>query len=108
MDLKGVVVYGIFLVVFFFIIVELFDILVILIGLFKKVNLVDKNGKILGLNCVFVVDLIGIMVSVIFGSIVLNMYIENVIGIVEGGCIGLKVLMVVILFIFILFFVLFI
>ncbi len=104
MDLKGAVAYGIFSVVFSFTIVELFDTLATLIGLSKKANLVDKNGKIPGLNRALAADSIGTMASAIFGSTALNTYIENATGIAEGGRTGLKALTVAILFIFTLFF----
>ncbi|MEK1831728.1 NCS2 family permease [Priestia megaterium] len=103
MDLKGAVAYGIFSVVFSFTIVELFDTLATLIGLSKKANLVDRNGKIPSLNRALAADSIGTMASAIFGSTALNTYIENATGIAEGGRTGLKALTVAILFIFTLF-----
>ncbi|MEW4285252.1 NCS2 family permease [Priestia koreensis] len=104
MDLKGAFAYGIFSVVFSFTIVELFDTLATLIGLSKKANLVDRNGKIPNLNRALAADSIGTMASAIFGSTALNTYIENATGIAEGGRTGLKGLTVAILFFFTLFF----
>ncbi|TYR79373.1 NCS2 family permease [Priestia megaterium] len=104
LDLKGALAYGIFSVVFSFTIVELFDTLATLIGLSKKANLADKDGKIPNLNRALAADSVGTMASAIFGSTALNTYIENATGIAEGGRTGLKALTVAILFIFTLFF----
>ncbi len=104
MDLKGAIAYGIFSVVFSFTIVELFDTLATLIGLSKKANLVDENGKIPNLNRALAADSVGTMASAIFGSTALNTYIENATGIAEGGRTGLKALTVAVLFLCTLFF----
>lgn len=98
MDIKFVFYYGFFFIIFLFMFVELFDNLGLMIGLFKKVGLMDEKGEIKGLDKVFVVDFFVIVVSVVMGFIVMNVYVENVVGIVEGGKMGFKVLVVVILF----------
>lgn len=99
MDLKGAFAYGIFSVVFSFTIVELFDTLATLIGLTKKANLTDENGKVPHLNRALAADSIGTMASAMFGSTALNTYIENATGIAEGGRTGLKAVTVALLFV---------
>lgn len=93
-------------VVFVFLFVDLFDIVGILVGVVIKVGLIEKDGKILCLNCVLLVDLIVMFVGVLFGILNIIFYIESVFGVVVGGCIGLIVVVVGILFFFVLFFLL--
>lgn len=104
MDLKGAIAYGVFSVVFSFTIVELFDTLATLIGLSKKANLTDENGKIPNINRALTADSVGTMASAMFGSTALNTYIENATGIAEGGRTGLKAFTVAMLFVLTLFF----
>lgn len=98
MDIMGAIGYGVLSVIFSFTIVELFDNLATLIGLTKKANLIDKNGKIENLDRALQADAIGTMASAAFGSTALNAYVENATGISEGGRTGLTALTVGVLF----------
>lgn len=89
MDIIGAIQYGILSIIFSFTVVELFDNLGTFIGLTKKANLVDKNGKIINLDRALQADAVGTMISASFGSTALNAYVENATGISEGGRTGL-------------------
>lgn len=104
MDIMGAIGYGVFSVIFSFTIVELFDNLATLIGISKKANLVDKNGKIPNLDKALQADSVSTMASAALGSTAMNAYIENATGIAEGGRTGLKALVVAGLFLLALFF----
>lgn len=104
MDLVAAVGYGVLAVIFSFTIVELFDNLATLIGLTKKANLMDEDGKIQDLDKALQADAVGTMASAALGSTALNAYVENATGISEGGRTGLTALTVAVLFLFALLF----
>lgn len=65
-----------------------------------------KDGYMLKMGCVLIVDSIVVMGGLLLGILIIISYIEFVVGVSVGGCIGLIVIVVVILFFFVLFFVL--
>ncbi|MED3864973.1 NCS2 family permease [Priestia megaterium] len=98
MDIKSALHYGLFSIIFSFTLVELFDNLGSMIGLSKKAGLMDEKGEIKGLDKALMADSLATVASAAMGSTAMNAYVENAAGIAEGGKIGLKALVVAMLF----------
>lgn len=98
LDIKGAIGYGVISIILSFTLVELFDNTGTIIGFAKKANLVDKDGKIDGIDRALQADAVGTVLSSTMGGTALNAYAENATGIAAGGRTGLKALVVAALF----------
>lgn len=65
-----------------------------------------KNNKMLWVGKVLMVDLILMLVGLVLGILLILVYVEFLVGIVVGGCFGMSVVVIGVLFIFGLFFLL--
>jgi AGZA family xanthine/uracil permease-like MFS transporter len=98
MDISGAIAYGILSIIFTFTVVEVFDNLATFIGLSRRANLMNEEGKIPDINKAFTADAVGILSSASLGSTAMNAYIENATGIEQGGRTGIQALVVAIFF----------
>lgn len=103
LDLKGILGYGLFAVIFSITIVDMFDNIGTLIGVSKKAKLVDSNGKIKNLDKALICDAIATTAGSILGTSTVTTYIESATGVAEGGRTGLTAVTTGILYILTLF-----
>lgn len=82
---------------------NLFDTVGTLIGVADKANMLDKDGKLPGVNKALMADAVGTTVGAILGTSVVAAYVESASGVAEGGRTGLTAVTVAILFILALF-----
>lgn len=93
-----------YIAVFTLLFMDLFDTLGTLIGASTSAGMVDKNGRIHGLNKALMADAVGTTVGALCGTSTVTTYVESATGIAEGGRTGLTSFTVACLFIVSLFF----
>ena len=92
------------IVVFTLVFMDLFDTLGTLIGASTSAGMVDKDGRIRGLNRALMADAIGTTVGALAGTSTVTTYVESTTGIAAGGRTGLTSFTVALLFLLALFF----
>jgi AGZA family xanthine/uracil permease-like MFS transporter len=104
LDIKGILGYGLFSVIFSITLVDMFDNIGTLIGVSKKAKLVNKDGKIENLDKALISDSIAAVAGALLGTSTVTTYIESATGVAEGGRTGLTAVTTGILYLLTLFF----
>ena len=93
-----------YVIVFTLVFMDLFDPLGTLIGAATSAGMVEKNGRIHGLNRALMADAVGTTIGALCGTSTVTTYVESTTGIAAGGRTGLTSLTVAVLFLLALFF----
>ena len=93
----------IFIVLFTFLFVDMFDTVGTLIGVSSKADMLDSQGKIPKAKQALFADAVGTTVGAMLGTSTVTTYVESTAGISAGGRTGLTALVVAICFILVLF-----
>lgn len=93
-----------YVIVFTLVFMDLFDTLGTLIGAATSAGMVEKNGRIHGLNRALMADAVGTTIGAFCGTSTVTTYVESTTGIAAGGRTGLTSLTVAVLFLLALFF----
>ena len=104
LDIMGAVEAGLFIVIFAFLFVDLFDTSGTLIAVAKEGKLLDEEGKLPRLGRALVADSSASIAGSLLGTSTTTSYIESGAGIASGGRTGLTAVTVSVLFILALFF----
>lgn len=91
-------------VVFTFLFIDLFDAVGTLIGVCTRAGLVDKNGRVMRLNQVFMSDAVATTAGALLGTSTTIIYVESAAGVAQGGRTGLTAFSVACCFAITLFF----
>ena len=83
-----------FVIVFTFLFVDLFDCIGTVIGVANRAGLVKEDGKIPRLKQVFTVDSISTLAGAAMGTSTVAVYVESAAGVAQGGRSGLTALVV--------------
>lgn len=78
-----------FIIVFTFLFVDLFDTIGTIIGVTTRAGMFDKNGKIPGLKKAFLVDAVATTAGAAMGTSTVTTYVESAAGVEQGGRCGL-------------------
>ncbi|MDO7840709.1 NCS2 family permease [Sphingomonas immobilis] len=91
LDLAGVFKLsgGLVEILFVFLFVDLFDNIGTLVAVTKRAGLMDKEGRIPGLNRILVTDAVATMVGSVAGTSTVTSYVESAAGVQAGGRTGL-------------------
>lgn len=92
------------IVVCTFLFIDMFDTIGTIIGVSTRAGMVDKHGKVEGLNRAFMADAVATAAGACLGTNTTTTYIESATGIAEGGRTGLTAFTVAICFVIALFF----
>lgn len=76
-------------VVFTFLFIDMFDTMGTVIGVSQKAGFVDENGKVDGLDKIFMADAIGTICGACLGTSTTTTYVESSAGVGAGGRTGL-------------------
>lgn len=87
-----------------FLFVDFFDTVGTLVGVASKVNMIDKDGKVLRANKALLVDAVGTTMGAVMGVSTVTTYVESSAGVAEGGRTGLTAVTAGILFLLSMFF----
>ena len=91
-------------VVFTFLFIDMFDTMGTVIGVSQKAGFVDENGKVDGLDKIFMADAIGTVAGACLGTSTTTTYVESSAGVGAGGRTGLTAFTAAICFALALFF----
>ena len=83
-----------FVVVFTFLFIDLFDTVGTLVGVCTKAGMVDKSGKISRIKQAFMADSIATTVGAILGTSTTTTYVESAAGVAAGGRSGITAFVV--------------
>lgn len=97
-EFSNVFTVDMFVVVLSFLCIDLFSLTGSAIGVCMKGGFADKNGKIAGLNRLFIADSIGTISSGLLGSSAACTFIESSSGVAQGGRTGLTALTIALCF----------
>jgi AGZA family xanthine/uracil permease-like MFS transporter len=103
-DFSQVFTFDMMIVVFTFLFVDIFDTLGTLVGVSRKANMLDKDGKVPNVKKAFMADAIGTTVGAMLGTSTVTTYVESAAGVSEGGRTGLTALVTALCFVAALFF----
>lgn len=103
-DFSQVFTFDMMIIVFTFLFVDIFDTLGTLVGVSRKANMLDKNGKIPNAKKAFMADAVGTTVGAMLGTSTVTTYVESAAGVSEGGRTGLTALVTALCFAAALFF----
>ncbi|MDD3489317.1 MAG: NCS2 family permease [Paludibacter sp.] len=103
-DFSQVFTFDMMIVVFTFLFVDIFDTLGTLVGVSRKANMLDKDGKVPNVKKAFMADAIGTTVGSMLGTSTVTTYVESAAGVSEGGRTGLTSLVTALCFVAALFF----
>ena len=100
LDLPGVLKLsgGVAEIVFVFLFVDLFDNIGTLVAVTKRAGLIDKAGRIPGLNRILITDAVATMVGAMAGTSTVTSYVESAAGVQAGGRTGLTAIVAGLLF----------
>ena len=101
LDIMGAIKYGIFSIIFSITIVDMFDNIGTLIGVTRKANLVNEDGKFEGLDKALLCTSIGAAAGAVVGTSTVTSYIESA---ADGGRTGLTAVVTGLLYLVALFF----
>lgn len=76
-------------VVFTFLMIDMFDTVGTLVGVATKANMLDKDGKVPKAKQALLSDAIGTTVGAMFGTSTVTTYVESASGVAEGGRTGM-------------------
>ncbi|MFX6357406.1 solute carrier family 23 protein, partial [Acinetobacter baumannii] len=76
-------------ILFVFLFVDLFDNIGTLVAVTKRAGLMDKAGRIPGLNRILVTDAVATIVGAMAGTSTVTSYVESAAGVQAGGRTGL-------------------
>lgn len=87
------------IVVFTFLFCDMFDTIGTVVGVAVKANMIDKDGKIDGVNKILMSDAIATTAGACLGTSTTTTYIESAAGVAEGGRSGLTAFVIAVCFI---------
>ncbi len=93
-----------FVVVFTFLFIDMFDTIGTLIGTASKANMLDKDGNLPNAGKALLADAVGTTVGAMLGTSTVTTFVESSAGIAEGGRTGLTAVTTAIMFFISLFF----
>lgn len=91
-DFSQIFTMKMFLVLFSFLFVDMFDTVGTLIGVSTKADMLDKNGKVPRAKQALFADAVGTTVGAMLGTSTVTTYVESASGVAEGGRTGLTAL----------------
>ncbi len=93
-----------FVVVFTFMFIDMFDTIGTVVGVSTKAKMVDKDGNIEGINKTLMADAIATVAGACLGTSTTTTYVESASGIAQGGRSGLTAFSAAVCFLIALFF----
>ena len=93
-----------FIVIFTFLFVDLFDTIGTVIGVSMKTGMVDKDGKVDGVGRMLMADAVATTTGAMLGTSTTTTYVESAAGVIVGGRTGLTAFVIACCFALSLFF----
>ena len=96
--------WNMFIVVFTFLFIDMFDTIGTVVGVSMKADMVDKDGRIDGIGKVLMADAVATTAGACLGTSTTTTYVESASGVGEGGRTGLTAFTIAVCFALALFF----
>ncbi|MBN2286813.1 MAG: NCS2 family permease [Tissierellales bacterium] len=103
-DFSNIFSFDMFVILFTFLMVDMFDTVGTLIGVATKADMLTEDGKIPNAKQALFADAVGTTIGAIFGTSTVTTYVESSAGVAEGGRTGLTSVVTAALFAVALFF----
>jgi len=103
-ELNQIFTLDMFIVVFTFLFIDMFDTIGTVVGVSVKAGMVDKDGKVDGVSKILMADAIATTAGACLGTSTTTTYIESASGVAEGGRSGLTAFTVAVCFLLAMFF----
>ena len=97
-DFSAVGMFNFIVIVFSFLFVDLFDTLGTLIGVSKKANMLDENGRLPKIKPALLSDAIATSAGAVLGTSTTTTFVESAAGVAVGGRTGLTAMVTAVLF----------
>lgn len=104
MDFSRIATMNFLVVMLTFFFVDFFDTVGTLVGVSKRADMLDENGKLERVSAALMSDAIGTTAGAIFGTSTVTTFVESASGVEQGGRTGLTALTVSVLFLLAMFF----
>ena len=104
MEWQSVFTPDMFIVIFTFLFVDLFDTIGTVIGVSMKTGMVDKDGKVDGVGRMLMADAVATTTGAMLGTSTTTTYVESAAGVIVGGRTGLTAFVIACCFALSLFF----
>ena len=91
-DFSQVFTFDMFIVLFTFLFIDMFDTVGTLVGVASKAELLDDEGRLPKAKAALMADAIGTTVGAVLGTSTTTTYVESAAGVAEGGRTGLTAL----------------
>ena len=98
LDFSNIFTPNMFIVLFTFLFVDMFDTVGTLVGVCTKANMLTRGGEVPRCKQALFADAVGTIVGACLGTSTVTTYVESASGVAEGGKTGLTSLVVAILF----------
>lgn len=98
LDFANIFQPNMFIVLFTFLFVDMFDTVGTLVGVCTKANILTKNGEVPRCKQALFADAVGTIFGACMGTSTVTTYVESASGVAEGGKTGLTAVVVAILF----------
>ena len=98
LDFSNIFSSNMFIVMFTFLFVDMFDTVGTLVGVCTKANMLTRGGEVPRCKQALFADAVGTVVGACLGTSTVTTYVESASGVAEGGKTGLTSLVVAILF----------
>jgi len=91
-EFSQIFTFDMFIVLFTFLMVDMFDTVGTLVGVATKAEMLSEDGKVPNAKQALLADAIGTTVGALFGTSTVTTYVESSAGVAEGGRTGLTAL----------------
>ncbi|WP_295155793.1 NCS2 family permease [uncultured Brachyspira sp.] len=98
LDFKSIFNSNVFIVLFTFLFVDMFDTVGTLVGVCTKANMLTKEGEVPRCKQALFADAVGTVIGACLGTSTVTTYVESASGVAEGGKTGLTSFVVAVLF----------
>lgn len=93
-----ILTWDMFVVVFTFLFIDMFDTIGTVVGVSVKSGMVDEKGNVDGINKILMSDAVATVAGALFGTSTTTTYIESASGVAEGGRTGLTSFVIAVCF----------
>lgn len=104
MDFSGILSWDFAVILFTFLMIDMFDTVGTLVGVSTKAGMLDEEGRVPNAKQALLADAIGTSIGAVLGTSTVTTYVESASGVNEGGRTGMTALTTGLLFLLALFF----
>lgn len=104
MDFSNIISWDFVVIMFTFLMIDMFDTVGTLVGVSTKAGMLDERGRVPNAKQALIADAVGTTIGAVLGTSTVTTYVESASGVSEGGRTGMTALTTGVLFLLALFF----